>query len=404
MQTKTNVDSIDQCEGKARQNFVNNSSIRRPVFQYAPIVPSTMFFQLVFISVLVFTPIVSSDCVDYNENCNFWAETGECAKNPGYMLPNCRQACDECSVETTISPIFECTPENNTLNGTSYCMSVDRCASLTNTSGFQAETLCALGVCCTTYESTEFDVDVRTGSLLSTTSTLPAINNTRLKLLWESCKSEWLNQKIVGGEAVAIPNTYPFMVVLGRYRRPRRGQVFKSLRVSCGGTLLTQEHILTAAHCTVGRRPLQIARFAEHDLNVNESREIDLAIIEVMRHPGYQPPAESNDIAILRISPAFEKFTLQITPGCLPFESYEFDSESVFRAMGFGRTEIAGRTATVLNHVDLPFVNYSACSNVYADQLVSYPTGLPESTLCAGIEEKDACQVSAKIYTIFESV
>ena len=41
--------------------------------------------------------------IDKNDNCSSWASTGECAKNPNYMLPNCPVSCqpqdknDNCS-------------------------------------------------------------------------------------------------------------------------------------------------------------------------------------------------------------------------------------------------------------------------------------------------------------------
>ena len=37
------------------------------------------------------------DCVDVHENCSFWADRGECEKNPGYMLKSCQKSCNTCS-------------------------------------------------------------------------------------------------------------------------------------------------------------------------------------------------------------------------------------------------------------------------------------------------------------------
>lgn len=36
------------------------------------------------------------DCRDSVTSCSMWAEAGECAKNPGYMRPNCPKSCDAC--------------------------------------------------------------------------------------------------------------------------------------------------------------------------------------------------------------------------------------------------------------------------------------------------------------------
>jgi hypothetical protein len=36
-------------------------------------------------------------CQDTSEQCGFWADAGECTKNPGYMNVNCRKSCELCS-------------------------------------------------------------------------------------------------------------------------------------------------------------------------------------------------------------------------------------------------------------------------------------------------------------------
>jgi hypothetical protein len=36
-------------------------------------------------------------CVDNDEDCLEWAETGECDKNPTYMKLHCRKSCKHCS-------------------------------------------------------------------------------------------------------------------------------------------------------------------------------------------------------------------------------------------------------------------------------------------------------------------
>ena len=40
--------------------------------------------------------IPSSGCENENPSCDQWAKTGECDKNPGYMLISCKKACKVC--------------------------------------------------------------------------------------------------------------------------------------------------------------------------------------------------------------------------------------------------------------------------------------------------------------------
>ena len=52
---------------------------------------------MVQLLVLLFVGLVASqDCADENNMCPFWAESGECEKNPGYMLASCALSCQQC--------------------------------------------------------------------------------------------------------------------------------------------------------------------------------------------------------------------------------------------------------------------------------------------------------------------
>ena len=52
------------------------------------------WFNRVMTSPLLFPSLDS--CYDDDYRCVKWAKNGECQKNPGYMLENCRQSCEVC--------------------------------------------------------------------------------------------------------------------------------------------------------------------------------------------------------------------------------------------------------------------------------------------------------------------
>eukprot|EP00106_Octopus_bimaculoides_P005593 XP_014773035.1 PREDICTED: uncharacterized protein LOC106871202 [Octopus bimaculoides] len=41
-----------------------------------------------------------SKCEDQNMHCSYWAKSGECRKNPDYMISNCKKSCNKCDVKT----------------------------------------------------------------------------------------------------------------------------------------------------------------------------------------------------------------------------------------------------------------------------------------------------------------
>lgn len=109
-------------------------------------------------------------------------------------------------------------------------------------------------------------------------------------------------QTIVGGQP-ADEGEYPFMVALSIVG-PTRG-------AGCGGSLISPNHVLTAAHCvTDTSRPGAVslpgditATIGRTNLNNAATGEVR-DVSQVIRHPRYglDPGAYSNDLAVLTLS------------------------------------------------------------------------------------------------------
>ena len=59
-----------------------------------------------------YTKSFLASCVDGNKSCPSWAQKGECSKNPGYMLVNCKKSCNQCSSGTSHMNIIQTTNTN----------------------------------------------------------------------------------------------------------------------------------------------------------------------------------------------------------------------------------------------------------------------------------------------------
>ncbi|KAG5895996.1 hypothetical protein JTB14_007564 [Gonioctena quinquepunctata] len=196
------------------------------------------------------------------------------------------------------------------------------------------------------------------------------------------------NGRIVGGMP-AVLDQFPFIVALG-YRNPRNPSLPKWL---CGGTLISDRHILTAAHCVHNRTDLYFARLGELDLYSSDegAEPEDIKIANAKIHDKFNPIQHTYDIAILTLE---RKFTsARVWPICLPHEdslrSDSFLGHSLIVA-GWGALYFDGPTSSTLQLVELPVVNQDYCEQSFGNETV-----ISDNIICAGYVDKtikDNCQ------------
>ncbi|XP_053692138.1 uncharacterized protein LOC128740603 [Sabethes cyaneus] len=162
----------------------------------------------------------------------------------------------------------------------------------------------------------------------------------------------------------------------------------------CGGTLIWDNFVLTAAHCAVdlsGKRP-DVIRFG--DLNIYSSDDDEYAqqlnIIDVIRHPDHRYVAQYHDIALLKLE---KNVTLHdtVVPACL-----WTDREVRFKtleAAGWGKTGFAEEQTPVLLKVSLKPIDNEECSKIYTnDTNRKLRLGLQDHHICAVDEKMDTCE------------
>ncbi|XP_069713627.1 ovochymase-2 isoform X2 [Phaenicophaeus curvirostris] len=140
--------------------------------------------------------------------------------------------------------------------------------------------------------------------------------------------------RIVGGNQVK-QGSHPWQVSL-----KRRQKHF------CGGTIVSAQWVVTAAHCVSDRNLLQNLNVTagEHDLRIRESGEQTLPVKYVIKHPNFDPRRPMNyDIALLKLDGAFS------FNGVLPQVLYEvhlpiLSSKECSRALSTLKKPIQGDT------------------------------------------------------------
>ncbi|XP_074603910.1 uncharacterized protein LOC141857319 isoform X2 [Brevipalpus obovatus] len=199
------------------------------------------------------------------------------------------------------------------------------------------------------------------------------------------------NGKIVGG-ANAQKGAFPWQVMFWDSQR-------KSF---CGGALLNERWIATAAHCFTRTRhgpiPPSIerirAKLGKHDQQEQESQEIETNIHQVVKHPYYNSETFDNDIALIQVA-NHVKFNDFIKPICIGSDK-GFMEDSFFtgrslkmgHVTGWGQLKENGPQPRFLQELRMPIVDHQTCKNSTAYQV-------SQNMFCAGYAQEvigDACK------------
>merc|ERR1711971_72303 len=154
----------------------------------------------------------------------------------------------------------------------------------------------------------------------------------------------------------------------------------------CGGSLISETEILTAAHCTSGRRASSIKVIVgENDISDEEQMKLEVA--EVLIHPMYNGSTYSNDFAILRLASPLT-FSSSISPVCLPADADATFTGEVATVTGWGSLGEGNQIPAILQEANVTVISNAACRA--APQ--PYKDGISEAMLCAAAPGKDSCQ------------
>jgi len=175
---------------------------------------------------------------------------------------------------------------------------------------------------------------------------------------------------ILGGRE-AQPGAYPWQVALIDPLQPNTyaGQF-------CGGSLIDEEWVLTAAHCVEGKESSLI------DLLVGAHRLSDSGVripgAQVIPHPGYDPTQLDHDLALIRLSTPVTSTPISLYQTISGTSELDYLRATV---IGWGAKEFSGWNAVypdALREVSLPLVDPTRCQQV--------AEGITDSMLCAGYE------------------
>ncbi|KFB41564.1 AGAP004855-PA-like protein [Anopheles sinensis] len=243
---------------------------------------------------------------------------------------------------------------------------------------------------------------VRTTTLRTTTSSSTTVLAPEAVLNWkllpmDSCGTTSVD-KIAHG-AKTLPFQYPWMVLL-------RYEMNDELADMCGGSLINNRYVLTAAHCVKTRSIVKLVkvRLGEHDKNTatdcivyangekhcTESYDVDIE--ETIVHKNFNRPIRfRHDIALVRMA---EKiiFNDSIRPICLPVdESVRQSYVPKYVITGWGTTEKQTLSTELLEGL-VRHVPILECQQHMNEKLLAVTLADPWQMCAIGDNLTDSCQ------------
>ncbi|KAF6200353.1 hypothetical protein GE061_006656 [Apolygus lucorum] len=207
---------------------------------------------------------------------------------------------------------------------------------------------------------------------------------------------------IVGGKR-AEPQEFPHMAIIGY------GKAFTYWQ--CGGSLISDQWVLSAAHCTavvtksptgaVSHELAAYARVGDLDLysTDDDAQPFTYKIIKRVRHPEYKRPQAYNDIVLFKLERTVQ-FSRMIRPICLL--GLVSPNNNFVVASGWGATAFNGSGSSELLKVGLDVVTTARCDEDWKESVAksderNFKRGLPvgikgETQICAWAPSKDTCQ------------
>uniref|UniRef100_A0A8C9P6C9 Peptidase S1 domain-containing protein n=1 Tax=Spermophilus dauricus TaxID=99837 RepID=A0A8C9P6C9_SPEDA len=188
------------------------------------------------------------------------------------------------------------------------------------------------------------------------------------------------SMRIVGGRP-AVRTRWPWQV---------------SLQINnqhiCGGSLISNQFVLTAAHCIFGHLEYTV-KLGDKDLKHRAPTSVEIPVKDIVIHQYYSPLGIiEHDIALAML--AFPvNYSTHIQPVCIPEKSFLVETDTLCWVTGWGKLRELERASEELQEAELNIIRHQKCNELLQKRTKTKVQFTKEGTVCGYNDEgKDACQ------------
>ncbi|XP_038166106.1 granzyme C-like [Arvicola amphibius] len=158
-------------------------------------------------------------------------------------------------------------------------------------------------------------------------------------------------EEIIGGHEV---NTHhrPYMAFIAFVKDDGK-------RYRCGGFLVRDNFVLTAAHC---RGSTMRVTLGAHNITFKEKTQQIIPVAKAIPHPDYNPKDDSSDIMLLKLERKAKR-TKAVSPLNLPRRKVLVNPGDVCYVAGWGNLAPKGKLSDTLQEVDLTVQKDQECES-----------------------------------------
>ncbi|XP_076387745.1 vitellin-degrading protease [Megachile rotundata] len=193
-----------------------------------------------------------------------------------------------------------------------------------------------------------------------------------------------LQPRIIGGQNTSI-DKYPYQVSV----QARNSHI-------CGGSLISDQFVLTAAHCVYGEffKDIRIRMKSSY----TQKDGVLISNVKIMWHNLYRDNSADYDIALIKLPTPVK----DVKPIKLADASANVPDGSNAVVTGWGRQAANGPTAAILQVATVPTINWNVCKKKFAE----YKLQVTERMICASNLNvvKNVCQGDSGGPLVFKGV